>query len=192
MELHKFGFKFFAADADKVDLLALIPVFHRWIQGNALGDILIDVGDYSHVPAGPGIILVAHEGNYGFDENGNRRGVQYYSKQPLQGDLPTRLATVARKTLQAAQLLSQDAELNGTVRVPGNELQFFANDRLVAPNTDEAYAALEPALTAFLDRLYAGVPYSVERERDPRERLGVTVRAQEPVALETLLERLAS
>jgi len=190
MDLHKFGFKFFAADAERVDLLALIPVFHRWIQADALPDLLLDVGDYSHLPAGPGIILVAHEGTYGFDEAGHRRGVQYYSKRPLSGDLPERLATVARKTLLAARLLADEPELNGAVRIPGNELRFFANDRLIAPNTDEAYAALEPALRSFLDRLYAGAPYTIEREPDPRERLGVTVRTEQPVALEALLERL--
>ncbi len=48
--------------------------------------------------------------------------------------------------------------------MPGNDLQFFANDRLVAPNTDAAYAELEPALKHFLDRLYAGASYTLVRE----------------------------
>jgi hypothetical protein len=192
MELHKLGFKFYAQDAERIDLLKFIPVFHRWIQQSALSDLLIDVADYSHVPAGPGVLLVAHEGNYGFDETGNRRGVVYYSKHKLEGGLDQRLASVCRKTLQAARLLAEDAEFKDELRIAGNELQFFANDRLAAPNTDETYASLEPALRALLDRLFAGAAYTLERETDPKERFSVTARAESGVELETLLSRLSA
>src|SRR5262249_30022399 len=159
--------------------LKLIPIYHRWIQQNVLDDdLLIDVADYSHVPAGPGVMLIAHEGNYALDETGHERGVVYYSKHKLTGELPERFARVARKALKAAQLMSEDAELDGTLKLRGNRLQFFANDRLVAPNTDAAYAQLEPALKTFLDRLYAGTPYTLSRETDPKERLSVRVQAQ--------------
>jgi hypothetical protein len=190
MDLHKFGIKFFAADAQSLDILKLIPVYHRWIQQNALEDLLIDVADYSHVPAGPGVMLIAHEGNYALDETGHERGVLYYSKRELTGALPERLALVAGKALKAAQLMSRDAELEGALRVPGNRLQFFANDRLVAPNTDAAYGEIEPALQTFLGRLYAGSRYSLVRERDPKERLAVRVQVEGEVGLDTLLARL--
>ena len=87
MDLYKFGIKFFAADADGFDLLRLIPVYDRWIQQNALENLLIDVADYSHVPAGPGVMLIAHEGNYALDETGHERGVVYYSKRRPTGEL---------------------------------------------------------------------------------------------------------
>jgi hypothetical protein len=190
VELHKFGIKLFAVDAKRFDILKLIPMYHRWIQQKTLEDLLIDVADYSHVPAGPGIMLIAHEGNYALDETGHERGIMYYSKHALTGELPERFAQVARKTLKAAKLMTGDAELNGELKVPGNDLQFFANDRLVAPNTDAAYAELEPALKRFLDRLYAGAPYTLVRESDPKERLSVRVRTAGPVDLETLLARL--
>jgi hypothetical protein len=191
MDLHKFGIKFFAADGGKLDILKLIPVYHRWIQQKSLEDLLIDVADYSHVPAGPGVMLIAHEGNYALDETGHERGVVYYSKQRLGGELPERFARVASKALKAARLMSEDAELEGALKVPGNQLQFFANDRLVAPNTDATYAELEPALKSFLDRLYAGTKYTLTRETDPKERLTVRVQADGDVALETLLARVS-
>jgi hypothetical protein len=192
MDLQKLGFKFFAQDAAGLDLLKLIPVFHRWIQNTALDDVLIDVADYSHVWAGPGVLLIAHEGNYGLDEAGDRRGVVYYSKQSLPGDLAQRLTAACRKSLQAARLLEQEEEFKDSLKLSGNELQFFANDRLLAPNTDDTFAQLEPPLRALLDKLFAGAPYTLERETDPRERFTVNVRAQEPVAVETLLSRLAA
>jgi hypothetical protein len=191
MDLHKFGIKFFAQDAERIDILKLIPIYHRWIQQSALEDLLIDVADYSHVPSGPGVMLIAHEGNYALDETAHERGVVYYSKQKLSGDLSERFAQVAQRALKAAELMSADADLDGALKVPGNRLQFFANDRLAAPNTDAAYAELEPAFKAFLDRLYAGAPYKLERETDAKERLSVRVSAQGEVALKTLLERLS-
>jgi len=190
MDLHKFGIKFFAADAEGIDILKLIPIYHRWIQQNTLDDLLIDVADYSHVPAGPGVMLIAREGNYALDETGQERGVLYYSKHKLTGELSERFARVARKALRAAQLMSEDAELGGALKLAGNRLEFFANDRLHAPNTDAAYAELEPALEAFLDRLYGGAPYTLTREVDPKERLAVRVQATGDVSLETLLARL--
>src|SRR5262245_39679508 len=183
MDLHKFGIKFFAADAEGIDVLKLIPMYHRWIQQKLLEDLLIDVADYSHVPAGPGVMLIAHEGNYALDETGHQRGVLYYSKQPLAGELPERLTRVASKALKAAQLMRGEAELAGELKLPGNALQFFANDRLAAPNTSATWAALEPALRTFLDRLYGGAPYALEREADPKERLSVQVRANSEVPL---------
>ena len=192
MELHKFGIKFFAQGAERLDILKLIPIYHRWIQQSALEDLLIDVADYSHVPSGPGVMLIAHEGNYALDETGHERGVAYYSKHKLSGgDLTERLAQVAHRALKAAELMSADADLEGALKVPGNRLQFFANDRLVAPNTDAAYAELEPAFKAFLERLYAGAPYELERETDPKERLSVRVSVAGAVPLTTLLERLS-
>lgn len=190
MDLHKFGIKFFAASSEPIDVLKLIPIYHRWIQQDLLEDLLIDVADYSHVPGGPGVMLIAHEGNYALDESGHERGVLYYSKQRLAGELPQRLAQVARKALKAARLMSADAELQGALKLPGNQLQFFANDRLVAPNTDAAYAELEPTLKEFLERLYAGAPYTLAREPEHKERLSVRVQAEGEPALETLLDRL--
>lgn len=190
MDLHKFGIKFFVTPAEGFDILKLIPMYHRWIQHNALPDLLIDVADYSHVPAGPGVMLIAHEGNYALDETGHERGVVYYSKHRLEGELSERLAHVARKALQAAELMRGDTELEGALKLPGNRLQFFANDRLVAPNTEVAYAAIEPALKVFLDRLYAGARYTCVHEPDSKERLAVRVQADGEVALPTLIARL--
>jgi hypothetical protein len=136
-------------------------------------------------------MLIAHEGNYALDEASHEPGVLYYSKRKLTGELQQRLAEVARKALTAAELMSGDAELEGALQVRGNRLQFFANDRLVAPNTDAAYDEIEPSLRVFLDRLYAGAPYTLRRETDTKERLSVWAQTEAEVPLHTLLERLA-
>jgi hypothetical protein len=191
MDLHKFGIKFLATESQGIDILRLIPIYHRWIQDKALDDLLIDVADYSHVPSGPGVMLIAHEGNYALDETGHERGVVYYSKQKLTGALSERFAQVAYKALKATQLMSSDADLEGALHVSGAELQFFANDRLSAPNTDAAYEEIEPAFKRFLDRLYDGAPYTLSREQDPKERLSFRVQVKANVNVDTLLSRLS-
>lgn len=192
MDLHKAGIKFFAEENGTVELLEFIPIFHRWIQNRMLDQVLIDVADYSHVQAGPGIVLVAHEGNYSIDETGNRRGLAYYSKHEVPGNgFSGRLQKITMDALAACRLIEQDDEINGRMKFPGNELQIFTNDRLLAPNTDETWAALEPAINEFLEKLFAGKDYSLEREPDPGERFQVTIRASEPVSVETLLGRVS-
>jgi len=191
MELHKLGFKFFFENGADIDLLEFIPVFHRWIQTKALNEVLIDVADYSHVYAGPGILLIAHEGDYGIDETGNQRGIAYHRKQPLGGTLAERLTQVCKNTLQAARLLEQSPEFADRVRVSGKRLHVLANDRLNAPNTDETWTAFEPALTDLLSTLYPGAEFTLERETDPKALFSVTIQSSEPVSIDTLLERLA-
>lgn len=188
-ELHRIGVKLFAGD-EAGDCLDLIPVFHRWIQSNALEDLLIDVAEYSHVRAGPGVVLVAHAGNYGLDDTGGRRGFVYYAKRPLEGDLEQRLRTVCRKTLAACRRIESGAE-PAWLTFPGDAIQVFSNDRLAAANDERGRRLFEPAVRALLDRLYAG-DYVLEHEADPRERLTLTARAAQPVPVERLLERLAA
>ena len=191
MNLHKIGIKFFAVEKEPLDPLKLIPVFHQWIQQGSLGDLLIDVADYTHVPNGPGVMLIAHEGNYGYDETAGERGLLYYSKHPLDGDTAARFATVCRKTLQACRLLAAAEQTDGKLNFPGQRVQIFSNDRLAAPNTAEAYAEFEPLARGLLDKLFPQ-GYELTRETDPRERLSVTATAKEGADAGTLLERLAA
>jgi len=49
--------KIFVHEPTSIDLADAIPVFHRWIQEAVLNELVIDVADYRHVPAGPGVML---------------------------------------------------------------------------------------------------------------------------------------
>ncbi len=186
--LQRIGVKFFLAEAPAPDLI--IPIFHRWIQNGSVEGLLIDVADYSHVPQGPGILLVAHEGNYAIDLAGDRPGVLYYRKQPLDGDLPQRLGAVCAMSLRAAELLENESSLNGTGKIRGDEVQIFGNDRLLAPNDASTQAAFEPALDALLERLYQGGARQLCRDENPRERFNIDVKAEKGATAATLLARL--
>ena len=57
-ELQRIGVKLFMVDGVSVRPREFVPVFHRWIQTQAVRDqLLIDVADYEHVPEGPGVLL---------------------------------------------------------------------------------------------------------------------------------------
>lgn len=188
-DLHRIGVKIASADG-AFPARELVPVFHRWIQTGAIpGHLLIDVADYDHVPEGPGILLVAHQGNIGMDLIGGQVGLVYYRKQPLAGDLPARLRACIGTALQACHLLERDAALGGRVRFNAGALELFANDRLRAPNQPATYDAFQPTLDGLLQTLYGDAGRTVTRPTDPRSRFGVTVSG--PAAtVDQLLARL--
>lgn len=192
MDLHKIGIKFFAGKNSNGELVEFIPVFHQWIQNKLLDQLLIDVADYSHINAGPGIVLVAHEGNYSIDETGNRRGLVYYSKHEVPGKLVERIEEVAVNALKACQLLEKDETIKEKITFPGNELQIFSNDRLHAPNSEETWTAIESSIREFLDKLFSGQDCLIEREKDPKERFQITVKVPEPVSVDKLLQRISN
>ena len=192
MELHKIGVKFFAEDSAGVELTELIPIFHRWIKENTGGQVLVDVADYSHVYAGPGVLLVGHEGHYSFEEVGGRRGLAYSVKRASQGSLEQRLSTACRTVLEACERLAAETELGGRLEFGGAELEIFANDRLAAPNTEDTFAALRPSIEQLAAQLYPGAACDLERAADAKERFSVLVKAPEAISTATLLGRLAT
>ncbi|MBI1732321.1 MAG: hypothetical protein HYR49_06080 [Gammaproteobacteria bacterium] len=175
MELHRIGIKVPMQEGLTLPALDFIQVFHQWIQAHTLPGVLIDVADYSHVHHGPGILLITHAGNYSVDEIGGRRGVSYYSKHALPGDLTARLITVCRLALQACDLLEREARFAGKLKFNAGELELFANDRLEAPNTAATETAILPAVKSLLGKLYPGAESTVERDPDTRERFTLRI-----------------
>jgi len=91
----------------------------------------------------------------------------------------------------AARLLEEDPLLAGRLRFRGEELEVVANDRLLAPNTAEAFDAVQAALAPLLAQLYPGETCTINRTPDPLERLTLTSLAPDSVSLTTLISRLA-
>jgi hypothetical protein len=170
MDLYKIGIKIFVTNPQAVRLRDFIPVFHGWIQQQKIADhLLIDVHDYSHVHNGPGILLVAHEGNFSVDQEGGRLGLFYYRKQPLQGGLEANLKSALQTVLQACKLLESEPKLDG-LKFDTKEILVLANDRLLAPNDAAGRAKIEPIIARTLGKA-ALAPQSA----DPRERLAFVV-----------------
>ena len=100
MEMQHVNVKLLVRNPEDVDLEPLIPVFHGWIQSQRGEGLLLDIADYRHVDAGPGVVLIGHEGNYSVDNTDNRLGVRYNRKAALDGSNQDRLKQAARAALQ--------------------------------------------------------------------------------------------
>ena len=189
MDLQKINVKFFAAEPNKVPLTDFIDIFHGWIQ--ATDGVYHDVADYSHMQAGPGIVLVADDANVSIDETGNRRGLLYSQKGKLSGSNVEKLSTVLRSALENCQRLEQDPALRGKLRFVGNQVEILVNDRLVAPNTRDAFEEIKPEIDFLGRRLYASTNFTLLRNHeDPRHRLNVTLSTPLSFETKTLLENL--
>jgi uncharacterized protein YqfB (UPF0267 family) len=145
MNAYKFGVKLFVSNPGAVNIRDFIPVFHGWIQQQKIaGHQLIDVHDYSHVHHGPGILLVAHEGNFSMDEAGGRLGLVYIRKQP---------ATL-RETVDAAFAA---AKILDGVKFETGKFEIFVNDRLTTLTAAQIAEAVGGKVT--------------QKSGDPRDRL---------------------
>jgi hypothetical protein len=182
MELQKINVKVFTEEPNPVPLTDFIDVFHGWIQ--ATDGVYHDVADYSHMRAGPGIVLVADDANVSIDETDHRRGLLYSQKRKLSGSNLEKLTTVLRFALENCQRLEQEPALRGKLRFAGNQVQILVNDRLVAPNTLEAFEKVRPEIDFLARCLYASTNFTLScNAKDPRQRLGVTIAT--PLLVET-------
>jgi len=191
MELQHFNVKLFV-DGSEESLEPLIPIFHAWIQQKVFDELLLDVADYRHVSAGPGVILIGHEADYSVDNTDGRLGVLYNRKAPLDGTNIDRLKQATRAALTAFQKLDADARAKGKFRFAGKEIEILVNDRFLAPNTPRTRAAFEPELKSFCSKLFDGIQYSLSFEDDPRKRFAASVKPAQPLSADALLANLAS
>jgi hypothetical protein len=189
-ELRRIGIKFYCREGGDVSLLELIPIFHRWIQQRSTDTTLIDVADYSHVTHGPGVLLVAHEGNYGLDESGGRRGLVYYQKVSEDSDLAGVVARIARRALAACKRLESEPELEGRLRFDAGAFELFSNDRLLGPNDEQTYRELAPQVEALASMLHGSGGARIDKQSDPRERLTFFVGGAKSVDAAAALGRL--
>ncbi len=186
MNVQHINVKFFIENPESVKLEAYPGVFNTWIQRHVTEELLVDVAEYLHVHHGPGVVLIGHEANYSLDNTAGRLGLLYNRKAQLDGSTQDKLAQAVRAALTAASLLQKE---NG-LKFNGQEAQVIINDRLIAPNTLETFAALEPDLKGLFDRLYKGTSYELNHKPDARERFLVDVKAATPFDIETLLHNL--
>ena len=191
MQLQHVNVKLLVQNPEEARLEPLIPVFHSWIETQNGEELLIDVADYTHVPAGPGIVLIGHDGNYSVDNTGNRLGVRYNRKAALDGSNQDRLTQAARAALAACRRLEAEPRLGGKFRFNGQDIEIFINDRLVAPNNTATREAFDADFQLFSRKLFRGKEYSISYGEDPRSLFTAFVKAARPFSVAELLEALS-
>lgn len=178
MPFHRLSAKLFLADPAGLDLGALSPIFQGWIRDHRLPGILIDVADYRHVPSGPGVLLVGHEGDWSLDAIRSPLGLLHVRKRGFaeQADFRARLRETIQGVIVAAKLLAAEPSLAGKVSFTPDRIDVGIQDRLRAPNTAESFDAIKPDVEAVLKDIYDGASVKIERgATDPREGLSFRV-----------------
>ncbi len=188
MELQHVNVKIYVDGDLTVDLERFIEVFHRWVAGQSMDELLIDVADYRHVPAGPGVVLVGHEADYAMDNSGNRWGLLYNRKAFLDGSNSDRFLQALRSAANGCRLLETEFGADGPLKFSRQEFELFINDRALAPNTLETYANCQPELNAFLKNVFGHEEFKLQHESEPRRRFGVTVAVVQPFDLDAIQE----
>ncbi len=190
MELQHVNVKIYVDGDLRVDPASFIEVFHQWIREQAFGELLIDVADYRHVPAGPGVILIGHEADYSMDNTGDRWGLRYNRKARVDGSNEDRFGQALRSAAEACSLLENHFTNEGPLKFSRQELELFINDRALAPNTPETYAACKTELEPFLQKVLGHGEFQLQHNGDPRSRFGVSVQIARPFDLTALLKTL--
>ena len=189
MNLQHINVKIYVEDDSAVDLSRFIDVFHSWIKQQLLDELLIDVADYRHVPAGPGVILIGHEADYAMDNKGGRLGLLYNRKAPLDGSNADRFGQALSSAAKACQMLENEFKDNGVLTFSRQEFQLFVNDRAIAPNTAETLQNCQDEIASFLTATIGHNQFNLEHHSNPRQRFGVEVKVTEAFELAAISSR---
>jgi hypothetical protein len=185
MELQHINVKLYLQDPQTVKLEALVPVFHEWIQNQVCEELLIDVADYRHVHAGPGVVLVGHEADYSVDNTDNRLGTLRESQRGTSRDRCRR-----SRGLAACRRLESDDKLGQGFRFNRRNFKLFVNDRMLASNAGRPSDLVAGEFRDFFATALGEGEFEMEFETDPRSLLGVEVKAAKPLELDSVLVRL--
>jgi len=191
MQLQHVNVKLLLKNSEGLSLEPLVPVFHSWIENQDGHELLIDVADYSHVPAGPGVVLIGHQGNYSIDNGDNRLGMRYNRKAAVEGRNLDSLAQAMRAALKACQRLEAEPRLDGKFKFNGQDVEMFINDRLIAPNNSATRDRFDADLQTFFRKLFGEKEYSISYGTDPRSLFTAFVKSARPHSVAQMLEALS-
>ena len=190
LDAPQFSVKFPTQAGVQLTPQGVVPSFHRWIQNKSLDELLIDVTNYAHVHRGPGVLLIAHEAHYSFEETDGEIGLRYVRKRLAASDARTRLRETFRSALRACELLENDQSLEDSVRFDTSSFEFAISNRLLAPNEEQTLEEVRELLTDFVTWLFDGAEVVLKRDRRPRSMFKVRVQVSKPGEVSALLQRL--
>jgi hypothetical protein len=165
--------KLFARQPVNVQWANLIPLYHRWIQQGVFPEaLLIDVADYSHVPSGPGVMLIGHHAHISIDNRENRPGLLYTRRTAMDGTFADKLRYAYDRAIAAARRLEREPEFLGAISFDETDIEISINDRILAANTQETWNSLRGDIVSVF-----GAGASLEWNGPGRELFRVAVKA---------------
>ena len=190
MDLQQINVKVFATEESEINYTNFIKVFNRWME-EADSDDYLNYADYSHVEAGPGVLLILKQANYSIDNAYHQAGFLYNRKHEVDGDNGNKIRQALTETLSKCELLEASEELENAIQFNGSEILFMINNRHIAPNTDETAEAIQSDLEPVLKQMFDGDDFTIERtSNDARERFAVRISANSSKPLSELISNL--
>ncbi len=187
---HRLQVKVFTRDGGSIPSEACIHIFHRWIQTQAVDGLAIDVADYSHVPDGPGIMLVGHEFDYAFDEVG-APGLRYVRKKTVPDTFPAALNLVLLQLMKGARLLEEESSEPVDISFDLARLEVTVLDRRLYPNRADTVAEITGALSGMIQSALKVGEVGISRVYDDaRYPLTLRLELAPTPALDSLLHSL--
>lgn len=190
MDLQQINIKVFATDDSNVNYTNFIKVFNRWIE-EADSDDYLNYADYSHVDAGPGVLLILKQANYSIDNAYHQPGFLYNRKHEVEGDNADKIRQALTETLAKCKLLEASEELENAIQFNGSNILFMINNRHIAPNNAETAKSIQADLEPVLKQMYDSDDFTIERtSEDARERFAVRISANTDKPISELISNL--
>ncbi|MFO0586392.1 MAG: hypothetical protein U0441_02570 [Polyangiaceae bacterium] len=180
---------------DAISTHDLVLFFHRVIQERSLGETSVDVADYSHVPGGPGVLLVCHEAHYSFarpfeDGGSGALVLRCATKRGAEGDTRARLRRVVHKTLRAAKIAEEHPAFAGRLRLDTTRAAFSIEDRLIAPNEPATFDGIASPLADVIGRVWGAAPVLAHAKAASKGCFRVEIATSIGPSVEELLSRI--
>ena len=190
MDLQQINIKVFTTEDSRINYTDFIKVFNRWMDEGEQDDYL-NYADYSHVDAGPGVLLISKRANYSIDNAWHQPGFLYNRKHAVKGDNAEKIRQALAEALSKCEQLEASAELEDAVHFSGANLLFMVNNRNLAPNTQATADTLQAVLIPVLQQMYGSDAFTVKRtSEDARERFALRISAHSDKPLSELRANL--
>lgn len=184
----RLGVKISLKNPPQIQPEGIVPIFQRWIQKHTVDGTLIDVIDYKHVPEGPGVMLIADEGDYTYDLGDGQIGLQYIRKRALPDNLPDALRLTFRHAVRAARILETEAPDDLVFDYSAVKISFF--DRMHYRNEPAKFENLREYVTGILGDIF-GAAVSVSRfYDDPRLTFALRCAVSDEIDVDGIVKRL--
>ena len=172
---------------------ALIEQFHAWIQEDVLDEVVIDVADYSHVPDGPGILLVTHEADYAYDCV-RGAGLRYVRKKSMPGSLDEAILQAYKQLVKAADKLEvSTARSSAPLSFKLHAIELAVLDRRLYPNTAETEEAVMKVLSPLFSPMTGDKELEITRlNEDSRYPLTLQVVIPQELTIDRILNAIQS
>ncbi len=170
MDATRLQVKFPVTDPSALDGEPFVRLFHEWIRTDALGELVIDVADYRHVPGGPGVVLIGHGLDVSLDFQNDLPGLLTFRKRGG----PEGFGALVSDTLRRAARASALVEAAGLATFRTAAPVLYVPERLAAPNTEAVFEALAPVVVEAAQAVYGARP-RLERVGDAKGPLSISL-----------------